>query len=101
MPTILAMVILIVKANVIQIMPKSKTTGDVKPKVCPKLKNVLGNILPINPPNTIPAKINKRQVQLFLCFIGIYPFLINCILKYDKIFEFYLGYLIIIPALCT
>ena len=84
MPTILAMVIFIVKANVIQRMPKSKTTGDVKPKVCPKLKKVLGNILPINPPNTIPAKTNKRQVQLFLCFIGSYPFLSIVSIKIDK-----------------
>ena len=80
-PTMLAMVILIVRAKVIHNMPKSKTTGEVKPKVWPKLKKLLGNILPINPPNTIPAKTNNRQVQLFLCFIGIYPFLIYCILE--------------------
>ena len=80
-PIMLAMVILIVKAKVIHRIPKSKTTGEVKPKVCPKLKKLLGNILPIKPPNTIPAKINKRQVQLFLCFI-VFPFLIGKIIKY-------------------
>ena len=69
-PTMLAIVILIVRPKVTHKIPKSKTTGDVSPKVCPKLKKLLGNILPINPPNTIPAKINKRQVQLFLCLIG-------------------------------
>ena len=69
-PTILAMVILMVRPKVIHKIPKSKTTGEVRPNVCPKLKKLLGNILPIKPPSTIPAKINKRQVQLFLCLIG-------------------------------
>lgn len=66
----LAMVIFMVSAKVMHKIPKSRTIGVVKPKVCPKLKKLLGNILPINPPKTMPAKINKRQVQLFLCFTG-------------------------------
>ena len=70
-PIMLAMVILMVNAKVMHKMPRSSTTGEVRPKVCPKLRKLLGNILPIKPPKTIPARINKRQVQLFLCFIGI------------------------------
>ena len=67
----LAMVILMVSAKVIHKIPKSRITGEVNPKVCPKLKKLLGNILPINPPKTMPARTNKKQVQLFLCFTGI------------------------------
>lgn len=70
----LAMVILMVSAKVMHKIPKSKITGEVKPKVWPKLKKLFGNILPINPPKTIPARINNRQVQLFLCFIGVFNF---------------------------
>ena len=69
MPKILPIVILMDNPKVITKIPRFRTSGESIPKVCPKFKNVPGNRLPIKPPITIPAKIIRKQAQLFFPFM--------------------------------
>ena len=72
-PTILAIVILIVRPKVITRIPKLRTTGSVSPKVSPKFSQVSHGIsearFPIKPPSTIPVSKNSSRIQKFFALL--------------------------------
>ena len=89
-PTILAIEMWMVKPKVSTNIPRSKTIGLVRPKLCPYANQLSPDTsaakFPISPPKTIPDNSNRNNAQLFFPLIPLAMSLFPQVAFFDSVF---------------